>query len=99
MGDVMKLKDIRKMRAREEISRAEFEMICTMMGRSLHPVIEDGKINFRNGDEGYVASADIGSRVATIFPENCGGDANAERYFLGLTTSQYDVKGYQPRQQ
>ncbi len=95
MAEALKLKDLRRLRARGGISRAEYEVVCNMMGRGLEADVTEAEISFRNGGEGPVATVTRGSATAIIYPANCCGDE--ERYFNGLVAAKYDVEGYVPQ--
>lgn len=89
----LKLKDIRRMRARGAITGKEWAVICNMQGRGLKTTIDDVCIEFYNGSKDPVARVQRGRDSARLYPSACSDEAEATRYRLGLVAAKYDVTG------
>ncbi|MBW2972720.1 hypothetical protein KY359_06820 [Candidatus Woesearchaeota archaeon] len=89
--EYLKPRDVSRMRNLGKITRAEFEVISNMQARGLRPALNGTTLSFKNGGPGPVASIELGNLVAELYPANCGGEENAERYSNGLIVAGYEV--------
>lgn len=90
--DLLKPRDVNRMRVKGQLTRKEFEVISNMQARGLKPYIGEGRLFFRNGGTQPVAAAEIGTLVAELYDRRCDSTEEAERFYRGFVAAGYEVR-------